>query len=62
MNHDTNFVGQALHKLFPGKTAAQLTMKQLSEVMRTAQELKAGKFAQPLAANRTAPARYASET
>ena len=40
---DTKFVRQALHKLFPGKTAQQLTMAQLSQVIRAAQELKAGK-------------------
>ena len=40
---DTRFVRQALAKLFPGKTAGQLSVKQLSELMRAAQELKAGK-------------------
>ena len=40
---DTKLVTQALHKLFPGKTAQQLTMAQLSQVIRAAQDLKAGK-------------------
>jgi hypothetical protein len=40
---DTKFVRQALAKLFPGKSAQQLTMAQLSQVIRAAQDLKAGK-------------------
>jgi hypothetical protein len=40
---DTKFVRQALAKLFPGKSAQQLTMAQLSQLIRAAQDLKAGK-------------------
>jgi hypothetical protein len=61
VNRDTKLFHQVLRELFPGKHTRDLTSAQLSEVLRTAGELRAGKFTQPLAANQTAPARYASE-
>jgi len=55
VNHDTKLFHQALRELFPGKHIRDLTSAQLSEVARAAQELKTGKFAQPLAANLNSP-------
>lgn len=51
MNHDTKLFHQALRERFPGKHIGDLTTGELSQVARAAQELKTGKFAQPLAAN-----------
>lgn len=42
-NADTAHVQRALHALYPGKSIQSLSMSQLSQVMRAAQDLKAGK-------------------
>jgi len=42
-NADTKHVHTALRSLFPGKTIAQLSVAQLSQVIRAAQDLKLGK-------------------
>jgi hypothetical protein len=52
-NADTRFFEQALKKLFPGKTVPLLTTAQLSQVLRYAQELKAGKKNPPRRGNPT---------
>jgi hypothetical protein len=48
---DTKLVQKALEKLFPGKSAWQLTPAQLSQVLRYAQDLKAGKANPPRRGN-----------